>query len=257
MSDLNTMAPPNSGGQCRSVNQSLLEAWFQPQHLEDDVLESYRRSFIEHPARLVVLENVLVPQIADRLASFLASEAEFSPEFGLYSIEGAVDEQQWLRAEDQDRFFRLRKLAGTLRQFQMSPNALTYVMFRKAFQLPEFKAFFEAISGLTLGWSDDFGAHSMVENDFLRPHSDDNRNRRLALVIYLTPGWQRQFGGLLRVFHRDGTFTEIEPRFNSMIAFDVLAAPAHLVTAVSAAGQRQRVSIGGWYHNTDISGRNQ
>jgi hypothetical protein len=249
MSDPDTTTLPKCEGQGMSVDRSRLESWFQPDHLEDDALEKYRKEFCVHPARLVVLENVLAPQIADRLARFLASEADFSPEFGLYSIDGAVDEQQWLRADEEDRFFRLRKLLSTRQQFQMSPNALTYLLFRKAFQLSEFKAFFEAISGLTLGWSDDFGAHSMVEGDFLKPHSDDNRNRRLALVFYLTPGWQREYGGLLRVFHHDGTFTEVEPRFNSMIAFDVLAAPAHLVTPIRSAGQQQRLSIGGWYHN--------
>ena len=251
MSDLDTATLPKSDAQRRPVDRSRLESWFQPQHLEDDALERYRKAFCLHPARLITLENVLPPQLADRLARFLASEAEFSPEFGLYSAEEAVDEQEWLRADDRDRFFRLRKMVGTPRQYQMSPNALTYLLFRRAFQLPEFKAFFEAISGLTLGWSDDFGAHSMIEGDFLRPHSDDNRNRRLALVIYLTPGWQREFGGILRVFHHDGTFTEIEPRFNSMIAFDVLAAPAHLVTPIGPAGQQQRLSIGGWYHKDD------
>jgi 2OG-Fe(II) oxygenase superfamily len=249
MSDLNTATPPKAAGQHSSVDRSRLESWFQVEHLGDRALEKYRNAFSLHPARLVVLENVLAPQVADRLAKFLGTEAEFSPEFGLYSTEGAVTEQAWLGADDQDRFFRLRKLVGTPSQFKMSPNALTYLLFRRAFQLPEFKAFFETISGLSLGWSDDFGAHSMIEGDFLRPHSDDNRNRRLALVIYLSPEWQRQFGGLLRVFHHDGSFTEVEPHFNSMIVFDVLAAPAHLVTAITTTGQ-QRLSIGGWYHST-------
>jgi len=90
----------------------------------------------------------------------------------------------------------------------------------------------------------------MIQGDYLRPHSDDNRNRRLALVIYLTQGWQQDFGGLLRVVHQDGSFTEIEPHYNSMVAFDVLTAPIHLVSPIeSAAGQKQRLSIGGWYHN--------
>jgi hypothetical protein len=249
MSELQTTTSLKPEGGERTIDRSRLESWFQHHHVQDDALERHRRTFSDHPARLVVLENVLAPQIADRLSKFLMNEAEFSPEFGLYSIEGAVDEQQWSRADDQDRFFRLWKLAGTPRQFQMSPNALTYLQFRKAFQHPEFKAFFEIISGLALGWSDDFGAHSMSEGDYLRPHSDDNRNRRLALVIYLTPGWRREFGGLLRIFHQDGTFTEIEPRYNSMVMFDVLAAPAHLVTLIEPAGQR-RLSIGGWYHRS-------
>jgi Rps23 Pro-64 3,4-dihydroxylase Tpa1-like proline 4-hydroxylase len=198
----------------------------------------------------VVIEDFLVPQVAERLSRFLAGEAEFRSEFGLYSIEGAVKEEDWLRAEDADRLFRLGKLVGTPPQFQTSPNALTYLQFRMTFQRPEFKAFFEAISGMSLGASNDFGAHSMTRGDILRPHTDDNRNRQLALVIYLTPGWKQEFGGVLRVAHKDGAFTDVVPEYNSMIAFDVLTSPAHFVTPVEpdATGPQQRLTIGGWYH---------
>ena len=155
-------------------------------------------------------------------------------------------------APEPDRFFRLRKLVATPPQFRMSPNALTYLQFRQAFQRAEFQGFFETISGLPLGWSDDFGAHSMIRGDFLRPHSDDNRNRRLAIVIYLSQDWQSQFGGVLHVVHEDGNITEVEPEYNSMIAFDVLKAPAHLVLPIEeTAGDRQRLSIGGWYHKLE------
>jgi Rps23 Pro-64 3,4-dihydroxylase Tpa1-like proline 4-hydroxylase len=194
----------------------------------------------------VVVKNFLAPKVADRLSRFLAEEAEFKPEYGVYSVEGPVTEEAWLQADEQDRFFRYRKLVATLPRFHMSPNALTYLQFRQAFQRSALRMFFEAISGLSLGWSDDFGAHSMIRGDFLRPHSDDNRNRRLALVIYLSRNWQPDYGGLLRVVHQDGNFTEIEPEFNSMIAFDVLSAPAHLVLPINA--ERPRLSIGGWYH---------
>jgi Rps23 Pro-64 3,4-dihydroxylase Tpa1-like proline 4-hydroxylase len=215
-----------------------------------DMLDGYRNAFTSHPARLTLIRDFLAPHVAERLSRFLESEAQFAPEYGLYSVEGGVAEQEWLRADERDRFFRLRKLVSTAPQFTMSPNALTYLQFRKAFQRPEFKAFFETISDLSLGWSDDFGAHSMIEGDFLRPHSDDNRNRRLALVIYLSRGWQPSFGGQLRVLHKDGTSTEIEPQYNSMIAFDVLTAPAHVVLPITpAAGANQRLTIGGWYHN--------
>src|SRR6266446_2572570 len=232
------------------VDRQKLGAWIQSQHLEEAALEQYRKSYASHPARLVVIRNFLQPQVADRLSRFLAGEAEFKPEYGLYTVEGAAKEEDWLRAKDEDRFFKFGKLVGTPPQFQTSPNALTYLQFRMTFQRPELKAFFEAISGMPLGGSDDFGAHSMTQGDFLRPHSDDNRSRQLALVIYLTPGWQREFGGLLRVVHKDGGFTEVEPEYNSMIAFDVLAAPAHLVLPIQAAdaGQKRRLSIGGWYH---------
>jgi hypothetical protein len=228
-----------------------LETWIQPRHLEEPTLARYRDNFATHPARLVVLTDFLVDTMAERLSRFLASEAEFRPEYGCYSSEGGVTEAEWMAADESDRFFRLRKLVATPQQFRMSPNALTYLQFRKAFQSADMRAFFERISGLPLGWSDDFGAHLMIEGDFLRPHSDDNRDRRLALVIYLSKDWRREHGGLLRLAHPDGSVTEVEPSYNSMIAFDVLASPAHLVMEVTAAPDCwRRLTIGGWYHKT-------
>lgn len=232
------------------LDRQRLAAWIQPQHLEDQALERYRAAFTSHPARLVIIKDFLTPAVADRLARFLANEGEFKPEFGLYSTEGAVPENEWLRAADQDRFFRLGKLVGTPPQFQTSPNALTYLQFRMTFQRPEFRAFFEATAGMPLGPSDDFGAHCMTENDLLRPHSDDNKDRQLALVIYLTPGWRPEYGGTLRVMHADEQFTDVTPDYNSVIAFDVLTSPAHLVLPVRPVpgGPTRRLTIGGWYH---------
>src|SRR5688572_26886413 len=124
------------------LHQQQLSPWIQSQHLDDGALASYRAGFTSHPARLIVLRDFLTPPVAERLSRFLANEAEFRPEYGLYSIEGAVTEEQWLQADDGDRLFRLGKLVGAPREFQTSPNALTYLQFRMTFQRPEFKAFF-------------------------------------------------------------------------------------------------------------------
>src|SRR6266581_2702383 len=235
------------------IDRQRLASWIQPQHLDDQALEMYKNAFTSHAARLVVIQDFLVPQVADRLSRFLANEADFRPEYGLYSIEGAVKEEEWLLADDKDRFFRLGKLVGTPPQFQTSPNALTYLQFRMAFQRPEFKAFFEAIADMPLGWSDDFGAHSMTRGDFLRPHSDDNRNRQLALVIYLTPGWKPEYGGQLTVTHRDGKTTIVEAEYNSVIAFNVLTHKEHVVERIRSTNgtSPRRLTIGGWYHKVE------
>ncbi len=237
------------------VDRQKLEAWIQPQHLEDTALEQYRKSFTSHPARLVVIKNFLQPQMAERLSRFLSSEAEFKAEYGLYSVEGGVKEEDWLRAKDEDRFFKFGKLVGTPPQFQTSPNALAYLQFRTTFQRPELKAFFEAISGMPLGASNDFGAHSMTSESLLRPHSDDNRDRQLALVIYLTPGWKPEFGGQLKVTHLDGRTTVVEAEYNSVIAFNVLTHKAHVVEPVRQSNgvAPRRLTIGGWYHKLEAA----
>jgi hypothetical protein len=230
------------------IDRNALVSWIQPQHLDEQMLQQYRQSFDAHPSRLVLLRDFLVDKVAEKLARFLEQEVEFRREHGLYSVEGAVSEEEWQRASDEDRFFRLSKLASTPPQFQLSPNTLTYIRFRQAFQRPQLVGFFEALTGLQLGSSDDFGVHSMTVGDFLRPHSDDNRNRRIALVIYLSQGWQPEFGGALEMTDRDGDVTTMVPEYNSMVVFDVLAGTTHLVTPVAAsAGDRARLTIGGWY----------
>ena len=236
-----------------TIDRQKLGGWIQPQHLESAALEEYRESYTSHPARLVVIKDFLQPQVAERLYRFLSGEAEFKAEYGLYTVEGASREQDWLSAKEEDRFFKYGKLVGTPPQFQTSPNALTYLQFRMTFQRPEFKAFFEAISGMPLGASDDFGAHSMTSESLLRPHSDDNRNRQLAIVIYLTPGWKPEYGGQLQVTHMDGKTTVVEAEYNSIIAFNVLTHKAHVVERIrpSDGASPCRFTIGGWYHRVD------
>jgi Rps23 Pro-64 3,4-dihydroxylase Tpa1-like proline 4-hydroxylase len=234
------------------IDRTALGSWINPQHLEEDALRSYRESFQAHPGRLVLLRDFLVDKVAEKLARFLRDEVEFKREHGLYSVEGAVSEEEWQRANEEDRFFRLSRLASTPPQFQMSPNTLTYLRFRQTFQRPQFVRFFETLTALELGSSDDFGVHSMTVGDYLRPHSDDNRNRRVALVIYLSPGWKPEYGGALDMIDRDGNVTSMVPEYNSMVVFDVLAGTTHLVAPVEpAAGDMARLTIGGWYPRPD------
>ena len=169
------------------VDASKLGKWIQPQHLDEENLARYRDSFARHPAQLVVVENFLLEDVAERISRFLQGEALFRREHGLYSIEGAVPQEDWESAEDDDRLFRLSRLEGSLPEHLMSPNAVTYLRLRQSLQQPEFREFFEALTGLELGSSDDFGVHSMSVGDFLRAHSDDLRNRSIAFVMYLSP----------------------------------------------------------------------
>src|SRR5262245_54825444 len=133
-----------------------LESWVQRPHLTDDRLQAYREAFNCHPSRLLVIKDFLELKVAERLSRFLAEEAVFQAEYGLYSSEPAVSEPEFRAAKDSDRFFRLSKLTGTNPQFRISPNAITYLQFRQSFQRPDFQIFFEKISGMSLGWSDDF-----------------------------------------------------------------------------------------------------
>ena len=230
-----------------------LNSWIQPQHLERNALHAYRASFQTHPAQLLVLKQFLQNSIAERLSKFLRDEAQFHLEYGLYSTgDEPADERSWLNADEANRFFRLSKLVAVRPEYSMSPNALTYLRFRKAFQEFAFKTFFQELCGMQLGWSDDFGSHSMASGDFLKSHSDDNRNRRLALVIYLSPDWRSDIAGTLNVMDSRGGRTCIEAEYNSMVVFDVAAGTTHFVDPIApGADNIKRITIGGWYHKPD------
>lgn len=234
------------------TGDDALRAWIQPQHLEPAALAGYRAAFGSHPARMTVIRDLFREDVADRLSRFLRNEAEYRTEYGIYSVEGAVPEERYAAAEESDRFFRLDRLAGIPPKHRMSMNALTYLKLREAFQQPAFESFFQELTGLALGASDDFGVHSMRVGDYLRPHADDNKDRALALVIYLAPEWSPSFGGSLHLMHPGGDETRVDADYNSMVVFDVLAGTSHFVAPVEpSSGDAARVTIGGWYHRRD------
>jgi 2OG-Fe(II) oxygenase superfamily len=228
---------------------SALSKWIRPDHLARPAADRYRDDFAAHPGRMIVLKDFLVPPVAEKLSAFLAEEADFEAEYGVYSTEGAVTQAEWEAAPEPDRFFRYSRLVGIPSKFQMSPNALTYLRFRTTFHRDAtLRAFFAHVSGQPLEPSDDFGSHRMDPGDFLRPHDDNNRDRRLALVLYLSPAWEPGFGGTLHVIDDGGTDAAVDSEYNSLVLFDTRAGTQHFVDPVRSPDGRPRLSIGGWYH---------
>jgi hypothetical protein len=159
-----------------------------------------------------------------------------------------VGGEEWDAAPDDDRFFRFDKLAGIDPDAALEPSTIAYMQFRSWVSEPPFRGFMEALTGVPLGPSDDFGVHRFRRGDFLRDHDDDNRQRRIALVMYLTPGWRSEFGGALAMQHPDGTVETVEAEYNSMVAFDVAIGSTHHVHAVTdEAGDMARCTFGGWF----------
>ena len=234
-----------------------LDALVQTQHLEGDALQGYRETFMSHPACVVTLKSFLHPHVAERVACFLTKETVYRKIFGLYSADNSkhdITEEEWLRAEEKDRFYRYsvahwEKISP---EFPLSPNLLTWRRFRSAVVQSGFKRFLEAISGLLLGGNTEVVVHATKRGDFLRPHNDRNSKRRLAFILYLSADWSPRFGGALCVLDHDGNVTQIEAEYNSFVVFDVTTHKEHFIAPVSsAAGERSRLSIGGWLKNPD------
>jgi hypothetical protein len=230
------------------LDRDALSRWIRPEHLDEEACSRYRDAMAAHPARMLVLHDLLVPEAADQLATFLAEGAVFNVEHGLYSTDGDVDPATWEAAPAEDRFFRFGKLSGQRPEAMLSDSMLTYLQWRTFVTEEPFRRFFESATGLALGPSDDFGCHEFNVGDFLMAHDDANRSRRLALVLYLTPGWEPSFGGALSMTAADGTTERTEATFNSMAVFDTTAGSSHRVERIeeAAAGTARR-TFGGWF----------
>ncbi len=239
-----------SGYRAVMVDRDALRPWIAAGHLDDETLERYSREMAAHPARMIVLADVLTDGAASALATFLSNGAEYGIEHGLYSQPGAADPGAWEVAPESDRFFRYGKLAGTRLEAALDPETLTYLKWRRFVTEPAYHDFFEALTGITLGESDDFGVHRFAVGDFLKDHDDENKNRRVAFVIYLTPDWRREFGGALHMADRSGDVHLVESMFNTMVVFDVSAGSTHHVGRIEeAAGAHARYTFGGWFPN--------
>jgi 2OG-Fe(II) oxygenase superfamily len=235
------------------IDQKALEPWIQAQHLDADAITAYADALDRDPARMLLIRDVLVPERARTLATFLAEDAAYQPEFGLYSAEEGVSEETWLEADESDRFFRFHKLAGPKPGREMSRGMITYLSFRSALQSEPFKQYFEEVARVPLTTApNDIGVHGFEAGDFLRQHDDDNRDRRVALVLYLSPEWDARYGGSLRMVAKGGQVEEYPPEYNSLAVFDVTANEAHEVLQIQPeANERRRFTIGGWYHDTE------
>jgi hypothetical protein len=227
-----------------------LARWIQPQHLTESAVSDARDAMAAHPAKMVVLHDFLVEEAARRLAAFLADEATYTVEHGLYTAEGSVPAERWDTAPEDERFFRFGKLTGQRPEAMLSDNMLTYLRWRTFVAEPPFHDLFQDIAAMPLGPSDDFGCHEFNVGDFLLAHDDANKNRRIAFVTYLTPGWRAEHGGALFMSAADGTTDVTQAEFNSIVIFDTLAGSSHRVGMIEpAAGEAARRTFGGWFPN--------
>ncbi len=239
------------------LDRKWLSSWIQSQHLGDDAICSYSKMFASHPANLVVLKNFLNEREVSGLSNFVNDEAELETVYGLYSTmrkspskNPSVAETEWMAAEEQDRFFRLRKFVRVSDQKKLTPNLVMYLQFLAAFKNPKFRKFFETVSGLMLdSKSETYHLFTYKKGDFLGSHTDRGKNYSLAFMLYLTPEWESRFGGAFNIVLPNGDITKLEPEYNSLVLFNVEAQAKHFVSVIDdCAGNRARTAFSGWLH---------
>lgn len=96
----------------------------------------------------------------------------------------------------------------------------------------------------------DFECHftQYPEGTFYKKHVDRHRERShriVSFVFYLNHNWKESDGGQLRIYHEDGTHTDVQPESGALAIF--LSEKEHEVLTT----HRVRESITGWLLNQE------
>lgn len=243
------MPPPTATA--RSLDRVWLGSWIAPRHLEPEAIARCRAAYETHPARLLAIDDFLREEVAEDVGRFLREEAVYETAYGLYSAEDhEVDEATWRAAPERDRFLRFDKLSGVRPESRLGSSVLRWLRLRAAILDPRFRPLLERWTGLALGTCTRPHANAFRQGHYLRPHDDDERDRRLALVFHFSAGWRPEYGGAFEIACKNGWRQTIDARWNSFVLFDVRAGTRHRVAPLApAAGDRARLSVGCWVHD--------
>lgn len=114
------------------------------------------------------------------------------------------------------------------------------------------------VTGIPLDGSISLTCSKYSYTDILLCHDDELEGRRIAFILYLTPGWTSEDGGSLDLFDTDSNgqprdiVRSILPRFNSFAFFEVSPVSFHQVAEVLSE-DKVRLSVGGWFHGPPVS----
>ncbi|MDD5058027.1 MAG: 2OG-Fe(II) oxygenase family protein [Sideroxydans sp.] len=215
-----------------------LAKWINPQHLQTGAVLACHQSLESHPLSLVVLDDFLLPGVADRISNFLKQEAEYKRVFQNRSKE-YLNEQQWNVLPKSEQFYRFLTLKRVKPSCLMSQNWLTFLAFSEIFKTPAYFSLMEAVSGMKFSDAKPAGIHGHEVNDVLDWHADAGRNKDFCGVLYLSPDWTCEDGGELEIRCKSENNFLLTPVFNRLVLFKTTNQAVHRVRphAPSAANK--------------------
>jgi hypothetical protein len=229
-----------------------LSPWLAPVHLDPAVVTARAEALATDPHRMLVVEDVLRPEVAAAAARYLlGSSARWEREYGLFD-ETQVSARRFENASESDRFYQYDVLVHPAAT-DADAEAAAFAGLLELVVDPLFRAGFEAIHGGPLGPAEPPTVHAMRGGDYLRPHNDCSNRRRLAAVLYLNPSWGPEHGGAFKMFGVSGG-RRVEAAFNRLLLFDVEAHYGHSVEPVRDDAPGPRLSVGWWLPDPEPQG---
>lgn len=203
-----TRSPPNGGGAAAAGAMNLTA------RLHDAVRQHGRRFHIARPYKHAVIDELLPMDIVDAVAAELPDESQSGcPHWATkcYLQKGSEYQKK-----------------------ELAPEAFgpaTRALFREL-RSARFVRFLEDLSGVSGLFPDPAyqgsGVHITSDGGYLNVHADFNArhlqpvmHRRVNMFIYLTPGWQEEYGGHLELWNRrmDKCEQRILPSYGRFVVF--------------------------------------
>ena len=220
--------------------------WLQPQHISEEAILSLQNRLLSEFSNGVLLDNFFIENKVDRLYQFIEHEATFEPYYRIRGRDEAVTKEIFMNTPEVDQFLSRRRVTSVKKNFEMSPNWLTYRFFLKFFKdtMPDYLS---TCTNCALQL-DGQVTHSHTHEHFLKSHSDEIQGRKICVVFYLTKDWCPEDGGQLVMERKDGDNLLIEASYNRLNIFTPSGQTFHYVTRhTEQARAKNRICHVAWY----------
>ncbi len=228
------------------IDRDWLGSWIQSHHLSSPALDKYRLEYAGSSCRAIQIRDFLVPDLVSRVQKYLHQEASWENSYGLYqtNMRHNVSESEWKEAEEENKFWKYSALYDFNGTRNFSSNLIGFLKLRAYFQDTRFVEFVQHLTNTSLSRISLFRPHRMLPGDYLKPHSDRAEDRRIAVNLYLTPGWHPSCGGRLYMTSIPGLQDVFDAEYNSLTLFDIYENAEHYVSEITnEMTGLQRISI--------------
>jgi len=236
-----------------------LDKWIEGKYLEKHSFREYQSFLSKSLEEGIVLDDFFKSEKMKKIENFVRNEAEFREEFILYSAikktQGDEEDKRqelsqngWNSAKESDKFSYRKQVSWVKPGYEMSKNWLTYLMFRD-FLMQSFPSYIKEVTGLKLDCGTVFIDVQDKEN-FLKKHNDVKTGRKLCLILYLSEGWEEEYGGKFCMALQDGSIKKTDAFYNRLVIFSPSNKTAHYVEP-NLTDDQSRICLVAWFNEVN------
>ncbi len=232
--------------------KDALAKFISPSHLDLERITKQAETLHQSEYKCIILDDFLQTDLLRSLQQFMQSEASYQRMHKLYSDDKRVDQQTFLNAPEEQRFYRHSEGIGVKDQFRISTNYIRFLRLHEAIA-NELVDYFRHYSDTDIKQGENsVNAKSYSYDDFLRKHSDASLGRVLCVNFYLSSDWDPAYGGRFQMQDRTSKeYLTIDPTENRCVIFDPRLNNPHWIESFNEQAKHwTRYSLSFWYSET-------